>query len=52
MRRWAVYMNGHIGFFNGGNGYYAMDGISRNMVHNDLNQNNFTEIIKLSDIQY
>lgn len=52
MRGWAVYKPGHIGVFDGGNGYYAMDGSKRNMVHYDLSQNNFQQIIKLSDIQY
>ena len=52
MKGWAVYMNGHIGVFDGDNGYFAMDGSRRNMVHNDLSKNKFTEIIKLSDIHY
>ena len=52
MKGWAVYKRGHIGVFDGENGYYAMDNSRRNMVHNDLSKNNFTEIIKLSDIEY
>ena len=52
MRGWAVYKPGHIGVYDGNNGYYAMDSSKRNMVHNNLNQNSFTEIIKLSDIHY
>ena len=52
MKGWAVYKNGHIGVYDGDNGYYAMDGSERNMVHLDLSQNKFTEIIKLSDIKY
>ena len=38
--------------FDGDNGYYAMDASNRNIVYNNLSQKNFTEIIKLSDIQY
>ena len=52
MKGWAVYMQGHIGVYDGNDGYYAMDGSKRNMVHNNLSQNKFTEIIKLSDIKY
>ena len=52
MKGWAVYMNGHIGVFDGNNGYYAMDGSNRNMVHLPLSYNNFNEIIKLCDINY
>ena len=52
MKGWAVYKPGHIGVYDGNNGYYAMDGSERNMVHNKLSENNFTEIIKLSDINY
>ena len=52
MRGWAVYKPGHIGVYDGNNGYYAMDGSKRNMVHNNLSQNSFIEIIKLSDIKY
>ena len=52
MKGWAVYKPGHIGVYDGNNGYYAMDSSERNMVHYNLSQNNFTEIIKLSDIKY
>ena len=52
MRGWAVYKPGHIGVYDGNDGYYAMDGSKRNMVHNNLSQNSFEEIIKLSDIKY
>ena len=52
MRGWAVWMNGHIGIYDGNNGYYAMDGSSRNMVHYPLSRNNFTHIIQLCDIDY
>ena len=52
MKGWAVYKPGHIGVYDGNDGYYAMDGSKRNMVHNNLSENNFTEIIKLSDINY
>ena len=49
---WAVWMSGHIGIYDGNNGYYAMDGSGRNMVHYPLSKNNFTHIIKLCDIDY
>ena len=52
MRGWAVWMNGHIGVYDGNNGYYAMDGSARNMVHYNLSKNKFTHIIKLCDIDY
>ena len=52
MKGWAVYKQGHIGVYDGNDGYYAMDDSERNMVHNNLSQNKFTEIIKLSDIKY
>ena len=49
---WGVWKKGHIGIYDGNDGYYAMDNSKRNMVHNSLNQNNFTHIIKLCDINY
>ena len=52
MKGWGVWKNGHIGVYDGNDGYYAMDDSKRNMVHNNLNQNSFTDIIKLCDIQY
>lgn len=52
MRGYAVWMSGHIGIYDGNNGYYAMDGSARNMVHYPLSKNNFTHIIKLCDIDY
>lgn len=52
MKGWAVWMNGHIGVYDGNNGYYAMDGSGRNMVHYPLSRNSFTHIIKLCDIDY
>lgn len=52
MRGWAVWMNGHIGVYDGNNGYYAMDGSARNMVHYPLSKNNFTRILKLCDVDY
>lgn len=52
MKGWAVWMNGHIGVYDGNNGYYAMDGSARNMVHYPLSRNNFTHIIQLCDIDY
>ena len=52
MKGWGVWKSGHIGVYDGNDGYYAMDGSNRNMVHYDLNQNSFTHIIKLCDINY
>lgn len=52
MKGYAVWMNGHIGIYDGDNGYYAMDGSGRNMVHYPLSRNSFTHIIKLCDIDY
>ena len=52
MRGWAVWMKGHIGVYDGNNGYYAMDGSARNMVHYPLSKNKFTHIIKLCDVDY
>ena len=52
MRGWAVWMKGHIGIYDGNNGYYAMDGSARNMVHYPLSKNKFTHIIKLCDVDY
>lgn len=52
MRGWAVWLNGHIGVYDGNGGYYAMDGSARNMVHLPLSANKFTHIIKLCDIDY
>ena len=52
MKGWAVWMSGHIGVYDGNNGYYAMDGSARNMVHYPLSKNKFTHIIKLCDIDY
>lgn len=52
MKGWGVWKNGHIGVYDGNDGYYAMDGSARNMVHNNLNKNSFTHIIKLCDIKY
>ena len=52
MKGWGVWKNGHIGVYDGNDGYYAMDGSNRNMVHNNLNKNSFTHIIKLRDIDY
>ena len=39
MKGWGVWMKGHIGVYDGNDGYYAMDNSDRNMVHNNLNQN-------------
>ena len=52
MKGWGVWKKGHIGVYDGNDGYYAMDSSARNMVHNNLNQNSFTHIIKLCDIKY
>ena len=49
---WGVWKQGHIGVFDGNNGYYAMDSSERNMVYNPLHQNSFTHVIKLRDINY
>ena len=52
MRGWAVWTKGHIGVYDGNDGYYAMNNSKANMVHNPLNPNSFTHIIKLCDINY
>ena len=52
MKGWGVWKKGHIGVYDGNDGYYAMDNSDRNMVHNNLTQNSFTHIIKLCDIKY
>ena len=52
MRGWGVWSKGHIGIYDGNDGYYAMDGSKANAVHNNLSQNSFTHIIKLCDIDY
>lgn len=49
---WGVWKKGHIGVFDGNNGYYAMDSSDRNMVYNPLHLNSFTHVIKLCDINY
>ena len=49
---WGVWKKGHIGVYDGNDGYYAMDNSKSNMVHKSLSQNNFTHIIKLCDINY
>ena len=52
MRGWGVWKEGHIGIYDGNDGYYAMDGSNANAVHKNLSANNFTHIIKLCDIDY
>ena len=52
MRGWGVWKEGHIGIYDGNDGYYAMDGSKANAVHKNLKENNFTHIIKLCDIDY
>ena len=49
---WGVWKKGHIGIYDGNDGYYALDNSKSNMVHKNLSQNNFTNIIKLCDINY
>lgn len=50
---WAIWMKGHIGVVSDTKGYYyAMDGSDRNWVHNPLNKQNWTHILKLKDIEY
>ena len=52
MKGWGVWRKGHIGIYDGENGYYAMDGSKNNAAHSPLSANNFTHIIKLCDIDY
>ena len=52
MKGWGVWKKGHIGVYDGNDGYYAMDGSENNAVHRHLSKNNFTHIIKLCDINY
>lgn len=54
MRGWGVWRKGHIGVYDGGDGYYAMDGSKYNAVHKLLKDapHPFTHIIKLCDIDY
>ena len=54
MRGWGVWRPGHIGVYDGGDGYYAMDGSRDNAVHKLLKDASkpFTHIIKLCDIDY
>ena len=52
MRGWGVWMKGHIGVYDGNDGYYAMDGSDANAVHKKLDGRGFTHIIKLCDITY
>ena len=52
MKGWAVWKKGHIGVYDGEDGYYAMEGSKYDAVHNNLSSNCFTHIIKLCDIQY
>ena len=54
MRGWGVWRSGHIGVYDGANGYYAMDGSKYNAVHKPLDKapSSFTHIIKLCDINY
>ena len=50
---WAIWLNGHIGVVSDIEGYYyAMDGSSRNWVHNPISMNKWQYVIKLKDIDY
>ncbi|MDE5781004.1 MAG: hypothetical protein K2I03_05940 [Lachnospiraceae bacterium] len=50
---WGIWMNGHIGVVSDTEGYYyAMDGSSRNWVHNPISMNKWQYVIKLKDIDY
>ena len=52
MKGWGVWKKGHIGVYDGNDGYYAMDNSKANAVHKQIKQNTFTHIIKLCDISY
>ena len=52
MKGWGVWKKGHIGIYDGGDGYYAMENSKCNAVHRALSNNSFTHIIKLKDIDY
>lgn len=50
---WGIWLNGHIGVVSDIEGYYyAMDGSSRNWVHNPISMNKWQYVIKLKDIDY
>lgn len=51
-RGWAVWRQGHIGIYLGNNQYIAADGSAYGVRIAMLNQNNFTHLLKLSDIEY
>ena len=48
MRGWGVWRKGHIGVYDGNNGYFAMDGSKRNAYHGNLSENSFTHIIYIT----
>ena len=52
MKGWGVWKKGHIGIYDGEDGYYAMENSKDNAVHRSLSKNNFSHIIKLKDIDY
>lgn len=52
MKGWGVWKNGHIGIYDGNDGYYAMENSEKNACHRNLKKNSFTHIIKLCDIDY
>ena len=45
MKGWGVWMKGHIGIYDGNDGYYALDNSQVNIVHNPIKPNSFTYII-------
>ncbi len=49
---WACYMNGHIGIYLGDNTYIAADGSAYGVRIANLNQNRFTHLIKICDVDY
>lgn len=49
---WAVWMNGHIGIYLGNDTYIAADGSAHGVRIANLNQNRFTHLLKLCDIDY
>ena len=49
---WAVWMSGHIGIYLGNDTYIAADGSAHGVRIANLNQNRFTHLLKLCDIDY
>ena len=52
MKGWGVWQKGHIGVYDGDDGFYAMNNSRENMVHKKIENSAFTHIIKLCDISY